>query len=97
MGKNINKEFFTEAEAQSFFNMVSSKDINLVNFALDMMITTELFLPYRYNERGGKLPEILKGIKTDCPWYTTMTRSEQLQKKINCVRAKHTYERPDST
>lgn len=87
----------TEEEAQGFFKMIQSSNLEAVNLAFDMLIDSGLMLPYRYNEvGGGTLRSALSKVPYDTytwkgnlykkvPW-----RSDALQRKINLIRERHT-------
>lgn len=97
------KEYFDEIETKCLINMIKSTNMDIVHFALDLIIESDRYLPYRYNEPVvigliKILPEVLKSIALDHPmsggqWThgKFSGRGKILQKKINKVRAKHTY------
>jgi hypothetical protein len=99
-----NKEYLTKEEAERFFQMIQSKDMEVVHLALDMILAdNNIYLPYRYNDQGAhRLKEALDNAACDIrivertwlahrPEYVPVERrSKALQKRLNHVRAKQT-------
>lgn len=97
----MERTYLTEEEGNSFLRMIESGDLKLINFALDLVLDTDMYLPFKYNEVGSdrRLARALKSIPSDIQaWIlvtsnaqtSSMPRTEELQKKINKVRSKHT-------
>ena len=98
-------DFLTKEQADLFFSMLKAKETDVVHFALDMILNSDVYLPYRYNSQGEKrLKEELEMTTPDIRhiqrvWsretgklegIPTEEFSKCLQKRLNRVRMKHT-------
>lgn len=99
----MTKDFLTKAQAESFFEMLQAKDMEIVHMALDMILNADVYLPYRYNDQGPhRLKAALEAVTPDIKgngrewidnkWINVpyTAKSKELQKRLNRVRAKQT-------
>lgn len=92
------REYLTFDEAENFFTMLKSLDLDIVHLALDMILNSHLYLPYRYNDQGEhRLKAALEATTPDIKPYVkwndanrVFKHSDALKKRLNQVRAKQT-------
>ncbi len=91
-------DFLTKDEAESFFSMLQATDLSIVHMALDMILNSDLYLPYRYNDQGEhRLKAGLEAVTPDIKPYSSwgkpaklIKHSDYMKKRLNRVRAKQT-------